>query len=754
MSESAFDLGSYGADLVLDSSQFETSMSNAESQLTNHEGKTKGWAKNIGMIATGAVAGLGVALAGAAVAGVKMADDLNKALNGLQASTGSTDEEMKGMGDSLKNIYNNNFGESFDDIAQSMALVKQNTGLAGKELESATQNALMLRDTFDMDVAGSTNAANSMMKQFGISSKEAFNLIAQGAQNGANKNGDLIDSLNEYSPQFKAMGFSAEQFTNVLIDGAKNGQFSIDKVGDAMKEFNIRSKDLSTTSLDAFKSLGMNGEKMSASFAKGGESAQKSFNQVMTSLNGIKDPVEKNRIGVELFGTQFEDLEAKGIAALGNIGNTASLSKDALGEINKVKYSSFGDAIEGIKRNLLTGLLEPMQKNVLPILSDFANWISAHMPQIEATISTVFSAIGTVIGGFISVVKGIISVFQETDSSTNSSFSKVRDTISTILGTIKGIIFDITSAIKILWQKYGEDIMKYAKTAWENISTVISGVLQVIRGIVQVVTGLLTGDWDKAWKGIKNIVLGVLTAIKGLLDQYLNMYKAVVNTVMTVISNIFKTIWEGIKSTVTKVASDIYSGVKGKFETLSSSISSIFSSIWSTAKTIFGKIKDAITSPIETAKSTVLGLIDKIKGAFNFTWSLPKLKLPHVSVDMKKNSLGIPYPDFDISWYKTGSYFNKPSIVGLGESGGEVILPVENENYMAPFADAVYDRLATNLLKRASNNNVSASTQTINLNPNFKFEVTDNSGSFDARKITKMVTDEMMNMMKPYGFIR
>jgi phage-related minor tail protein len=235
-------VGKYGATLTLDDKEFVEGMNNAEKKMddfTDSVGgstdktnkKMSGFGAGLGTIAAGAIAGLGVALVGAGVAGVKMADDLQGSLNDLQASTGATEEEMKGMEDSLKNIYNNNFGESFQDIADSMALVKQNTGLTGKELESTTQNALMLRDTFGKDISESTNTANSLMKQFGISSEEAFNLMAQGIQNGADKNGDFLESLNEYAPQYKALGFSAEEFTNTLIDGAESGAFSIDKVG-------------------------------------------------------------------------------------------------------------------------------------------------------------------------------------------------------------------------------------------------------------------------------------------------------------------------------------------------------------------------------------------------------------------------------------------------------------------------------------------------------------------------------------------
>lgn len=408
MSAGAFDLGSYGAEIVLNDSQFEQTMRNSENSLTSHENKMNNWASKIGIITTGAIAGFATALAGATVAGVKMSDDLHKALNGLQASTGATDLEMKGMEESLKNIYNNNFGEDFQDIADSMALVKQNTGLVGDSLESTTKNAIMLRDTFGKDIEETTRTANGLMNQFGLTSKEAFNLMAQGIQNGADKNGDLLDSLNEYGVQFYQLGFNAEQFTNILIDGAESGSFSIDKVGDAMKEFNIRSKDASQTSAQGFELLGLNAKEMTSAFAKGGDTAQAAFKQVINSLVAMKDPVQQNTAGVALFGTQFEDLGIQGIEAFAHIGNNASLAKDSLEKINQVKYNSFGQALEGLKRNFVTGLIDPVEKNVLPALSDLANWTNAHMPEIQSGINSAMSSASKVFDGFKESIKFVI----------------------------------------------------------------------------------------------------------------------------------------------------------------------------------------------------------------------------------------------------------------------------------------------------------------------------------------------------------
>ncbi|WP_407268975.1 phage tail tape measure protein [Radiobacillus sp. PE A8.2] len=736
------DLGNYGAEIYLDDSNFNSTMDNADSRMKKTESKMGSFAKGLGGIAAGAVVGLGTALLGASIAGTKMADDLDKALNGLQASTGSTDDEMKGMEDSLKNIYNANYGESFDDIAQSMASVKQNTNLTGDALEDATKNAIMLRDTFEFDVNESANTANSLMKQFGISSEEAYNLMAQGAQNGANKNGDMLEVLSEYAPQYKALGFSAEEFTNTLIDGAENGAFQIDKVGDAIKEFNIRSKDGSKTSAEGFQTLGLNAEEMTSQFAQGGETAQQAFQQVVTALNGIEDPVEKNAAGVALFGTQFEDLESGAIAAFANIGDKADLSKDALSEIDQVKYDSFGEAMQGIGRNFQTALIEPMQKYVLPLLSEFSQYIFDNMPQIQQTMKTVFDAIGIAISTTITWVGNLVNWlktwFQNNQDTINGIKAGFQDFVTVVVNLVKGFV-DLATKI---WEKYGDTILKYAKKTFDNIKLVISGVLDVIKGIIKTVTGIITGDWDKAWEGIKQIFSGVWKAIEGIVKQALNYLKTVITIAFDAIKSYISGAWNKTKDIIANVADSIWSTVKKRFNTMKDTIAVIFEAIKTTAGNIFDKIKSAITSPIDKAVSTVKTLIGKIKDALNFNWSLPKLKMPHVSVDMKKK-FGIPYPDFDISWYKNGGIFDKPTLAGLGEAGKEAIVPLIGRQ-MDPFADAVYKRIADNLSSNRTTNNES---QTTNHSNTFHINIDGFDGSEnDAKDFAKELKKEFKGL--------
>lgn len=118
-----------------------------------------------------------------------------------------------------------------------------------------------------------------------------------------------------------------------MATGAENGAFNLDKIGDAIKEFSIRAIDGSNTTIDAFKSMGMNYEQMAQKFAQGGDVAREAFFQVVEAIASIQDPVEQSRIGVELFGTMWEDLGPKVITSLGGIKDQATDTAGAMQQL-------------------------------------------------------------------------------------------------------------------------------------------------------------------------------------------------------------------------------------------------------------------------------------------------------------------------------------------------------------------------------------------------------------------------------------
>lgn len=149
-------------------------------------------------IAGKAAKAIGAAFAAAKIAdGVKqitgLATDLEKSMNKFSATTGIAIENTENYEQVMKSIYANNYGEDFQDIADSIALVNRNLGeMSDEELQSITESAFALRDTFEYDVAESTRAAKAMMENFGISGDDAMSMIAAGAQNGLDYSGELI----------------------------------------------------------------------------------------------------------------------------------------------------------------------------------------------------------------------------------------------------------------------------------------------------------------------------------------------------------------------------------------------------------------------------------------------------------------------------------------------------------------------------------------------------------------------------------
>lgn len=155
--------------------------------------------------------------------------------------------------------------------------------------------------------------------------------------------------------------------------------------------------------------------------------------------------------------------------------------------------------------------------------------------------------------------------------------------------------------------------------------------------------------------------------------------------------DIFKTdigtTWENIKTSATEKWNEIKTNISNKAEDAKKSVMDTWDNIKKTASDTWGNIKKAIVKPIQDAWDKVKEMIDKIKGLFNFSWSLPKLKLPHFKVSGSFSLNPPSVPSFGIDWYKKGAILNDPTIFGLnpfrgnlmvgGEAGAEAIAPID-----------------------------------------------------------------------------
>lgn len=391
-----------------------------------------------------AAAGITALIKESAEAVYELADSFSDAEKTIMASTGATGAELDELMGSAERVFSSSHAESMNQVAAAMSSVRTATGLVGDELERATQYGLALEDTLGYEVSQSARTASSLMKNFGLSAQEAYNLITIGAQSGADKNGDLLDVLNEYSVHYAALGLSAEEFMSSLIDGAEAGVFSVDKVGDAVKEFNIRAKDGSQTTADAFEMLGFDAQEMAAKFAAGGDTASEAFFTVVDALNNLEDPMAKNMAAVALFGTMYEDLEASILPVLGNVEGGALNMHDALSVVTE-DAKSLSDRWDEAGNSIETAFTKAVAPTISGVSETFAGFVKGvgDYLQRHPSVTKAITAIGVGLGV---VVAGIAGVSFAT-SSAIPAIVKFGATLNAALGPIGWVSLAIAGVV-------------------------------------------------------------------------------------------------------------------------------------------------------------------------------------------------------------------------------------------------------------------------------------------------------------------
>lgn len=623
-----------------------------------------------------------VPLTAAGTAAIHFADESQSAFNQFAAATGTATEEMGKYQDIINDVYKDNFGESMNDVADAMAKVKQNMSyLQDGTLGAITEYAITLSDTMGYDVAESTRAADTLIKNFGVSANEAFNLIAQGAQNGMDFSGEMLDSINEYSVQFKKMGMSAEDMFSIFVNGAASGAFNLDKIGDAVKENAIRTIDGSETTVAAFEALGLNADETAQKFAAGGDSAREALDQVIVGLSAIEDPVRQNEIGVKLWGTQWEDLSGQVIMSMNTSCDAIDKTKDSMMEMVNVKYDDLSSALGGLWRTIQVDVLQPIGNMLIPYVTEaidkigeLVDWWNDLEPATQKNIVK-FAGIAAAIGPALLTIgklhKGI--------GGTIKTFGKAAGAIKTMSSSIKAA----GGIIKILTRPTNIAVIAVAAFAaaailvyknWDKIKAFLVTVGKAIAGFGKDVSKWFSKVCDSAsdlWESIKvafgkvidkinNVIDAAITKMGEIIGFIGDIFKTGFQTALDAVQDYFGTWYDGIK--------EVINNVKGVLDGIVDFINNIFSGNWSAAweslKSIVANAFGALEGLVKTPINAVINLVNKAIGAIN-----------KISIDLPDfaggGHLGFNIPTIPTLAKGTDNW--KGGIVQISEQGGEIV---------------------------------------------------------------------------------
>lgn len=455
----------------------------------------------VASVAAGAAAAGGAALG----AGFATALDMSRATGTIQAQLGVTEKEAGRIGSAAGAVYSSGFGASMPEVSDAVGSVVQQMQFmrdaSSADLQEVSKQAMVTADVLNVDVSRAARAAGQMVKTgLAADAEEAFDLMTAGAQAGANAADDLADTYAEYSTQFRNMGLSGADTIGLMTQGLNAGARDADTVADAIKEFSIEAVAGTDRVRTGYEMLGMDADAMFAAIGEGGSSARDALDQTLDSLREVEDPVERNAIATELFGTKAEDLGAAlyeldldtAASDMGDMAGAASDAADAMEETDAQKLAAAW-------RELKTEL----GGELIPVLTQVASWVTNNMDTVkQAAVAVaglgaawatykVAAATATVATGAWNVGKGIV----QGASAGAQALGRMRDgftstaaaqsTFSGRMGTAGGVL----------------------RKAWDGAAGAVRGAGSAITGAARTAGGAVTraastaaaaakGGWD------------------------------------------------------------------------------------------------------------------------------------------------------------------------------------------------------------------------------------------------------------------
>lgn len=714
--------------LAIKDTAYKQGLKDAEGNASSSTSKIGGAFKSVGKVAKTAMA----AGSAAAVAFTKTSTDagmsFDSAMSQVAATMGTTVDKIgdvkakaEEMGRTTK--------YTATEAAEGMNILAQ-AGLSADEQISGIGTVLNLASAGAMSLEESASYTAGAVKGFGDSMSNASyyaDLMAKGATLANTDVRGLGEAFSGSAATAKNYGQAADSVTLSLLRLAEQNVTG----SEASTALNRAMADLYTPTDDASKALDQLG--VSAYKANGDA---KDFNDLVDELNGSLQGMtaeQKNNALATIFTTQglqaFNKMTASSDATVqkfwkGIQDSSGSAAQQAATQLDNLKgditllssateglelgfYNTFSGTIRGAIKGVtseVSGLAEAMESGgisgALSKLAQDAINFSGQLPGLTKIggdlINGLISSVTQNSGSITTAVGQLLNNLASTISTGLNVFTSVGVNLLTTIasGLTQGIPTFLGQALPMLTQ--------FTESLRSNAGTLINAGLTLLQNLAQglinsipvliayvptIITNLAGIINDNAPKIlatgitiITNLAMGLVRAIPLLIANLPKIITAIVS-VFTAFNwfslgkNIVTGIIKGVKnlpSLLKTAAKNAVNGFKGAFKG---------NGILSAVKGAFTKIPSAVKSIFTKAVSLVKSFPGRLKNALKFSWSLPHLNLPHLSVSGGKAPFGIggkgSLPSFHISWYKKAMespyVFSDATLFGAGEAGDEML---------------------------------------------------------------------------------
>lgn len=568
-----------------------------------------------GVVGVTAVAGAIGGMALAIKTGVNQAMELDDAMAKFQAQTGASSSEMNKFKNIAREVWSNNFGESVSDVADMMARVKQQMqGISDVDLKNVTEDLLTLRDTFGMDENETLRGAQQLMKQFGITSQEAFDLMATGAQNGLNKSDELGDNISEYSGKFAQAGYSAKEYFQLMQNGLDGGAYNLDKVNDAINEVTTRLVD--GTIEGALDNFDTKTQDVFKAWQEGRATQKDVVNAIVEDISKTTNEQEKLNKSATAFGTMGEDFNSGFIQSLTTVGNKYKDVEGAMDKVKEIANGGLKNALSGLGRAFLDSFT-PIGELITPILAGIIGLITVAIQGIQQGFAKVGEIISSVFGSIDT--SGITNIVSQVSDVLAPAFDKVKGAIEQMKVALEPIAKDILSKIIEVIQNIVNQAQKILTVIGPPILAIIQKIISVITEMIPVITSILTVVGSVV-SGIISFISMVVTYVGTAIATILGFIMPIVEIIATIVANIWSlilTVATNIWSKVSEVVTAIIEFVTNLFK----SISDIINKIWSKIQEVMGKVGDKVKGVIDDINKYFNDVKSTVSNVFDGIWS-------------------------------------------------------------------------------------------------------------------------------------